>query len=152
LYIRDIRFDAEMIVNLSGLEPNWEILECAEDFSRCRHYAWRHGLLPQTSNLSTRTWLGLQPLEFHDAIGFVIGGKRYKATGTGGNSSYMMRSCQKLPRDVWVSAVVAGNGRRLDVPVANITKKGYTPYPGVTWIYPPTKKIHHETKVWGGKG
>ena len=138
-----------MIVELDEPEPDWTLIECGgpdENWARCRHYAWYHGLQPKTSNLSTQTFLGNRPLEFHDAIGFIIVGKRFKSAGCGGNSNYFNRHGKNFPRDVWVSTVVAGNGRRLDMPVARITKDGYEPLPGVTWIFPPTKANPRKTR------
>ena len=140
-------------VELNSPEPiNWVAIECGESFERCHHYAWYHKLLPRTSNLSTRTWLGLDPLDFRDAIGFIIQGKRYEATGSGGNSDYLRRvSGKNLLPGTWISTVKASNGRRLDIPVAAIksTDKGqkYLPLPGVVWIYPGTKDNPHETLV-----
>jgi hypothetical protein len=132
---------------------NWMTIECGENFERCSHYAWKHDLVPRTCNLATQTWLGNRSLEFHDAIAFIVAGKRYKATGSGGNSDYLRRTGKNFPSNTWVSSVVAGNGRRLELPVAIITSDGtYSPLQGVTWIYPPTKKTHgRETKVWGDK-
>src|SRR5713101_1659792 len=120
---------------------NWTAIECGENFERCSHYARYHNLLPKTSNLSTQTWLGNRPLEFHDAIAFIIQGKRYKATGSGGNSDYLRRAGGKnFPIGTWVSSGVAGNGKRLDMAVAKIGSDGkYTPLPSIMWVYPPTK-------------
>lgn len=147
LYIRDVSHDAEEIVELDGTPADWEKIECGEDFSRCKHYAWKHGLLPKSSNLSTKTWLGILELEFHDVVAFSIGGKRFNATGSGGNSNYLRQMTGKnLPPDTWVSTVLAGNNRRLELPVAKITKHGHEPLPGVTWIFPPTKTNPRETK------
>lgn len=149
MFARDLNHDgAEMIVELDGPEPDWTLIECGgpdENWARCRHYAWYHGLQPKTSNLSTQTYLGNRPLEFHDVIAFIIGGKRFKATDSGGNSNHFNRHGKTFPRDVWVSTVVAGNGRRLDLPVARITKDGYDPLPGVTWIYPSIERMKKET-------
>jgi hypothetical protein len=123
-------------------EINWTAIECGENFERCGHYAWYHNLLPKTSNLSTQTWLGNRPLELHDVVAFIVNGKRYRATGNGGNSNYLRKMTGKnLPPDTWISSVIAGNGRRLEFPVARILQDGkQVPYDGVTWIYPPTKK------------
>lgn len=127
---------------------NWVAIECGEKFERCHHYAWYHKLLPETSNLSTLTYLGLQPLDFRDSVAFIINGKRYAATGSGGNSDYLNRFAKKpLPRNTWIATVKAPNGRRLDVPVATITDQGYKPFPGVTWVWPATKSNPRETLV-----
>jgi hypothetical protein len=145
LFVRDVRAKEDVgIVELTRKMPtkkSWEHIECGENFQRCGHYAHFHGLLPRTSNLSTQTWLGYRPLDFHDAVGFIIGGKRFAATGSGGNSEYLQRSTgARWPRNTWVSSVKASKGKRLDVAVAEILHDGkYIPLPGVEWIFPPTK-------------
>jgi hypothetical protein len=128
---------------------NWTAIECGENFERCSHYAWYHNLLPKASHLGTQTWLGNRPLEFHDAVAFIVDGKRYKATGSGGNSNYLRQMTgENLPPDVWVSSVISGNGKRLEIPVAKITKEdGRVPLPGVQWVFPPTLKTQKETVV-----
>jgi hypothetical protein len=125
-------------INLdSSDEINWTTIECGENFERCSHIAEYHGI---NSPLAMQTWLGKRPLGFHDAVGFIVDGKRYKATGSGGNSDYMGRvRGKRLPSGTWVSSVVAANGRRLDIAVAKVTPEGYIPLPGVTWLYPSTK-------------
>lgn len=156
LYVRDVSHDSEHIVELAAAEqPTWQDIECGEHFERCGHYAWYHKLLPRTSNLSTQTWLERQPLDFHDAIAFVINGKRYKATGSGGSSEFYMTPLARrhgytkaFPRHTWVADVIATNGQRMQFPVASISPEGkYTPYPGVIWIYPPTKNNPNETEA-----
>lgn len=151
LFVRDTGHDAEDIVDLAEPEPDWSLLECGADLSRCGHYAWVHNLLPKTSNLSTQTYLGLRPLEFHDAVAFIINGKRYTNTGSGWSSNYRNEfnarqgDRKRFPRDAWIATVQAANGRRLDVPVATIKGDKRTPAPGVTWVYPPTKNQPCET-------
>jgi len=86
-------------------------------------------------------------LEFHDAVGFIINGKRYASTGCGGNSKYFNCHGRSLPPGTWVATIQAGNGKRIEVPVAKITSEGYEPLPGVIWIYPPTKSNPNETEV-----
>jgi hypothetical protein len=154
MFVRDIRHDAEFIVDLGGPEPSsdkWTEIECggeAENWARCSHYAWYHNLLPKTSNLSTQTWLGNRPLDFHDAVAFVISGKRWASTGCGGNSDYYNRNtATRWPSNAWIASVKARNGKRIDAAVAKITKDGYTPLPGITWIMPPTKNNPTETMV-----
>jgi hypothetical protein len=158
LYVRDNNHKEDVgIVDLLGSEPtkeDWTRMECGENFERCGHYGWAHDLLPRTSNLSTQTWLGNRPLEFHDAVAFIVGGKRLTATGSGGNSevyrtalAWQHGQYRSFPPNTWVASVKARNGKRFDVPVAAITKDGYAPLPGVTWVYPPTKTNPSETAV-----
>lgn len=157
LFIRDIRHKEDAgLVELCGRMPTqkqWYEIECGDDFRRCRHYAWVHGLTPKTSNLSTQAWLGNQPLGMHDAIGFVINGKRYAATGSGGSSDFLNsipsgRRTKLFPRNTWVSTVKARNGHRFDVPIAVIDGGEYKPLPGVQWILPATKN-ESETVIGG---
>ena len=148
LFVRDIGAKEDVVVvDLAGPEPDWVAVECGENFERCGHYAWYHGLTPKTSNLSTQTWLGKRSLEFRDAIAFIIEGKRYKVTGCGRNSNYFNSHGRKFPRDTWVATVQAKNGQRVDIAVAKITGSGYLPFDGVTWVYPPTNDNPIETLV-----
>ena len=149
VFVRDVSAKEDAaVIDLDGEQPNWVPIECGENLERCKHYAWKHNLTPETCNLSTQTWLGNRPLEFRDAIAFLIDGKRHKATGSGGNSEYLRKFGSKnYPSNTWVSTVIAANGRRLEVPVAAITPKGYAPLPGVAWIFPPTKSNPNETEV-----
>jgi hypothetical protein len=157
LCVRDLRHDAESIVDLKGPEPTpeqWRIIECGENFERCSHYAWAHNLVPRTCNLSTQTWLGRKPLDFHDACAFIISGKRYTATGSGGQSDFYNsvshrfgKDFKPFPRGTWIASVKAGNGRRMEFPVAKIDGEKYTPFPGVVWVYPPTQDDPKETMV-----
>ncbi|HXA78710.1 MAG TPA: hypothetical protein VNV41_16365 [Candidatus Acidoferrales bacterium] len=155
MFVRDIRHDAESLIELSEPEPDWAVIECGENFERCSHYAWFHGLTPKTSNLSTQAWLGNREMDFHDAIAFIIDGKRWAATGSGGNSDFYntplarkhMGHSKPFPRNAWVASVRAKNGRRIDAPVAVMVGHDYKPFPGVTWIFPPTKNNPAETQV-----
>ncbi len=145
LYIRDnAHGEAAGIVDLAEPEPDWNVLQCDENWERCSHNAWHHGLLPKTSNLSTRTFLGIQPLEFHDAIAFIIDGKRIAATGSGANSDYL-NSHGRFPHHCWIATVKASDGRRMRLSVASITEHGYKPLPGVAWAMPPTRDNPNET-------
>lgn len=159
LFVVDHRHKTDAgIVDLTAPEPTteeWLRLECGEELERCTHYAWVHFPELKGSNLSTQTYLGKRELDFRDAIAFIINGKRYSSTGTGGHSDFYNRSMfhdrstknlKPWPAKTWIASVKAGNGARKDVPVAKITDdEGYTPYPGVTWVLPPTKDNPAET-------
>jgi hypothetical protein len=130
----------------SEAEINWTAIECGENFERCSHYAWYHNLLPKTSNLGTQTWLGNCPLKFHDAVAFIVDGKRYKSTGSGGDADFLSRTqTTRFPSGTWVQSLVAGNGKRMDIPVAKRTDNGFIPLPNVQWVMPPTKNNPQET-------
>ena len=154
LYIRDQRYREDVaIVDLHGPEPDWKIIECGENLERCGHYAWVHfpelAKGPQ-SNLGTEVYLGRRAFELHDATAFIMNGKRYSNTHCGGRGDFLNRSrrsrYQNLsPSNAWVQTVKAKNGKRMDVPVASLTENGYVPYPGVTWVFPPTKDNPNET-------
>jgi hypothetical protein len=151
LFVRDVSAKEDVaVIDLDGVEPSWVNIECGgeeENWARCGHYAHVHNLAPKTSNLSTQAWLERRPLEFRDAVAFVINGKRYKATGSGGHSDFLRRcGKQNFPPNTWVSTVRAGNNRTLEVAVAKITDQGYLPMPGVSWVYPATKN-NPETMV-----
>lgn len=156
LIVRDVRHDAEGIVDLTSEEiPDWPTIECGgekENWRRCSHYAWYHGFVPKSSNISTATYLGQQELRFHDAIAFIIGGKRYTSTGSGGSAEFLASydpKARKFPRNSWVATLKARNGKRIDFAVAAKDGNDYTPLPGVIWIYPPTRDNPNETFVGG---
>jgi len=131
-------------------EVNWTHIECGEQFERCGHYAWKHfPELEGKSNLGMQTFLGRRPFQMHDAIAFIVNGKRVKNTGCGGDADFLRRShnLPPLPPNTWVATIVYENGRRADVPVALRTPDGEKPYPGVTWIFPPTVVNPKETLV-----
>ena len=150
LFVRDVSAKEDVaVIDLDGDQPNWTVIECGENFERCSHYAWHHKLVPETCNLSTQTWLERRALEFRDAHAFVIDGKLYKATGSGGNGNYFNGHGKLFPRDTWVSTVVARNGKRIDMPVAKIIGNEYEPLPNVVWVFPPTKNNPKETVRMG---
>jgi hypothetical protein len=131
---------------------DWEHIECGADLERCSHYAWVHFPQLKGLNLGTQKFLGREPMELRDAIGFIIDGKRVKNTGSGGDSDYLNRSAWRTsgrthPPNTWIQTVVYGNGRRADIPVALRTSEGTKPFPGVKWIFPPTLVNPKETVV-----
>lgn len=146
MHVIDNRTKATTIVKFDAPEPNWEMVQCGEHLENCTHYAWVH--FPELKgtpmeNLSTATYLGRRPMQFHDAIAVIVKGKRYKLTGSGHNARFGRES--HLPENCWVSSVVARNGRRMDIPTALVNNGVYTPYPGVTLVFPPTKVNTDET-------
>lgn len=162
LYIRDTRHDAEVIVSLDEPEPDWLQITCGETLERCTHCAYIH--FPELigtpmERLGTDTYLGRSDFNFHDTVAVMYGGRRYKMTGSGGNAAYYRRSTtlpigsryaprlkSEIPDNAWISDVLAGNGKRIHIPTALSVKDGYEPYPGVTWIFPPTKHNPNETE------
>lgn len=151
LYVRDQNHKEDAgIVELGEAEPDWGKIECGENLERCGHYAWKHFPELAGCRLGTQTYLGKRPLEFHDTVAFLVAGRRYVSTGCGGNSDYLNGHGKRFPRNVWVATVKTANGRRVDIPVAVVTAEGYRPYPGVVWVYPPTKDNPHETTVEPG--
>ena len=151
LFVHDVSAKEDVaVIALDGEEPDWATIECGEDFERCSHYAWKHNLVPRTCNLGTQTWLGNCPLDFHDAIAFIIQGKRLKNSGSGGDADFgnRMRGT-RYQSGTWVQSLIAGNGKRSEVPVAKRTEKGFVPLPGVQWVMPPTKSNPRETLIGG---
>jgi hypothetical protein len=156
LFIRDISDKEDLPpIDLTGPEPNWEFLECGgpdENWRRCKHYAYKHIPALKDPRIGMKTYLGQEPFEFHNAIAVIVGGKRFKMTGSGGNAAYLRQSGairigEPLPSNAWVSTVIAGNGRRLEIPTAIQENGKFIPYKGVTWVMPPIKTIEHETLV-----
>ncbi len=157
LFIRDIRHKEDLApIDLAGPEPNWELLECGgpdENWRRCSHYAWKHfPELQGTCDLGTQTFLGRAPFRLSDAIGFIVNGKRVKATGSGGDADFLRCTSRhaglpQLPPRTWIATVVHANGKRTDVPVAIRDSEGERPFPGVKWIFPPTLVNPNETVV-----
>jgi len=58
----------------------------------------------------------------HDPVAYVIDGKKYKATGSGGSSDYTRGH---HPRGTWVASLITGNNRRTELPIARQTQNGY---------------------------
>ena len=161
LHVTDVRNNTDAGTVILGNDTDaemWGRIECGQDLERCSHYAWVHFPELKGSNLTTQTWLGRQLFEFHDAYAFIVNGKRYKATGSGGHSDWMFgRLSQSVREEVfashhpcWIASVQAKNGRRLTIPVASIERdrtgrEGYRPYKGVTWVFPPTSVTPLET-------
>ncbi len=146
LFVRDVSAKEDVaVIDLGGEQPKWDVVECGENLERCGHYAWYHKLVPKDCNLSTQAWLERRPLEFRDAVAFIVKGKRYKASGSGGDSDFLnrmnyQRGCYAaFPSRTWVATLIAGNGSRIEVPVAKKTGNEYTPLPGIIWVYPATK-------------
>jgi hypothetical protein len=120
-------------------EISWTTIECGENFERCSHMAWYHGVVPKTCNLGMQTWLGNRPLDpIHDPVAYVIDGKKYKATGSGGSSDYIRGH---HPCGTWVASLVTGNNRRTELPIARyVQHEGRGEYQlldNVQAIYPP---------------
>lgn len=154
LFVRDLNNKEDVaVIDLAGPEPSWEIIECGENFERCHHYAWKHGLLPRTSNLSTQTWLERRPLEMRDAVAVVVDGKRYRVGGSAGDADFLNRSNfhperKPFPSGTWVQSLIAGNGKRIDVPIAKrLPNNKYVPLSNVKWVMPPTVNNPQETIV-----
>jgi len=136
--------------------PDFPVLECGAHFERCCHYAWAHFPAierdgPQ-SRLNTKQYLGLEPLTELDSVcAFLIGGKRYARAGGGVNGRYV-RTMPSLAREIphpdpnaWYESVKLGNGKTKYLPAALFAAEGRIPYPGVTWVFPPTQVNPQET-------
>ncbi len=147
MFVRDLRHKEDVaVVDLTAPEPDWTKIECGENFERCHHLAWAHNLAPRTSNLSTQKWLEREPLDMHDAVAVIVGGKTLKLTGSGGDANYHNRinaqhypGRKRFPSGTWVAACLHKNGHRVELPIAYRTGNEYRPYDGVQWVYPATK-------------
>jgi len=136
----------------SDEEINWVHIECGENFERCHHYAWVHFPQLKGTDIGIQQFLGRAPFRLCDAIGFIINGKRVKATGSCGDADFLRCTSHhaglpKLPPSTWIATVVHGNGKRAEIPVALRGPEGEKPFPGVKWIFPPTLVNSSETVV-----
>ena len=126
-----------VVLNDDTQPVDWTLIECGEGFTRCKHVASYHNV---TSPLSMRTYIGLEPLDpMHDAVAYIIAGKRYTTTGSGGNSDYYNSTRHAgFPPDCWIASLKTTNGHRVELPVARIGKDGhYRLLPNVQAVYPP---------------
>jgi hypothetical protein len=150
MFVRDLNNKEDVaVVDLNGKEPDWAKIECGENWERCHHLAWAHNLVGRDSNLSTQQWLERKPLTVHEAVAVIVGGKTLKLTGSGGDADFYNRTRREsFPSGTWVAACIHKNGRRVELPIAYRTAKGYTPYVGVQWVYPPTQNT--PSQIVGG--
>jgi len=126
------------------------VLECGEQFERCAHCAGAHLPEMKDSALGMQTYLGKEPFVFDDAIAVIIAGRRYTLAGGGHDAAYLADPRFKtLPPNTWVSDVIANNRKKMSLPTATQNNGEFTPFPGVTWVFPPIKTIPHETLVVG---
>ncbi len=127
-------------IELDSSDPvDWDEIQCgkSENWSRCRHVAQYHGI---DSPLSMQAYLGNHPLDpIHDPIAYRINGRTLKATGSGGSADWLNRSAKKpFPNGTWVATLVAGNNRRLEIPIARQVNGEYKLLDNVIAVYPPT--------------
>jgi hypothetical protein len=123
-------------IDLDSDTPDWDEIECgkSEGWSRCHHTAQYHGI---NSPLSMQAFLENHPLDpIHDPVAYRIDGRTYKASGSGGSSDYMNRG--RFPRGTWVASLIAGNNRRVELPVAHLINGEYKLLDNVVAVYPPT--------------
>jgi len=147
-HVGDLRFDQA---------PDFAAIECGEELERCHHYAWRH--FPEIDpegpqrRLGTRQYLGLAPLNSRDdAIAFLTQGKRYARAGSGIHGQYARQwgiAISNPDPHAWYEQVLSDTGDRFYLPVAVLGQREEKPYPGVTWIFPPTQVNPQETRRSG---
>jgi hypothetical protein len=136
----------EPIVTLATNDkPNWTQIECGERFERCGHYAYRH--FPElegtpSGGIGTRAYIGAEPLrDVHDAIAFLVNGRRYEKGGSAWDSGYSMSHSRWTGRkyrgrSLWIHSLRDEDLK--EYPVAVKYSGGMKPYHGVKWIFPPT--------------
>lgn len=148
LYVMDVYHEVTTKVSLDS-EPNWEVMECGENFERCSHYAWKHFPEMLGSNLSTRTYLGYDAPDFHDIIAVTYQGKTYKTTGSGFSASYRRseRIIGPVDSNGWIAMVKARNGRTMYLQTAIVRDGEYLTPAGIEWIVPATKIAPQKTIV-----
>jgi hypothetical protein len=106
---------------------------CGTDFEFCGHYAWVHfAEVDRDNRLSTRQWLGHDPLDIDEAVGVVdASGRRFDVT----------RSGRMTDDGVWIStgAVDADTGEVRDLPTRRLGGDGgWKALPGMTYVLPAT--------------
>jgi hypothetical protein len=157
VHVIDVRHDRKHVGDMNFTEEaNYKVLECGAEFERCTHMAWAH--FPEIDQsgpqaiLSTSAYLGFRPLvDFHYAYAYEIKGKRFLRGGCGINGRYASERFSspiiKNPKSTaWYQTVKVGDVDLGYRPVARIDKNGgYTPWPGVKWIFPPTLVNPQET-------
>lgn len=116
-------------------EPDWDIVECGADFERCPHYASVHfpDIPEESKRLDTTKWLGREPLDVSDAVGYVVKGVAYKPTGSGHR--------ERIGNDYgnrWFESCEDPSGNRVDLPVWESSSGDRKLLRGVKAIYPPT--------------
>jgi hypothetical protein len=118
-------------------EIPWIVIECGENFERCAHIAEYHGI---DSPLAMQTYLGLRPLDpIHDPLAYRIDGKTFRATGSGGNADWLNPFGKRpFPSGTWVASLIAGNSRRLEIPIARRVNGEYKLLDNVVAVYPRT--------------
>lgn len=147
-------------------EPNWDHIECGKEYERCSHVAEAH--FPELSGtsmarLGTDTFLGRESLDSHDICGIQIGERRFSCgsggcAGNDGRGQRVWIACGVTPEEDWFkvsslpkkyrnfSTYFGGGGthypdNRFDMIIGKYDKKGkQVPYPGITYLYPPTCK------------
>lgn len=71
-------------------EPNWERMECGENYEHCCHYAWYHFEEAKGTQVNTAKWLGHEPLEIGDEVGYTLtDGTVVQKGGEGHAEGYM---------------------------------------------------------------
>ncbi len=147
--------DVERVELDNASETNWTHIECGANYERCSHYAWFH--YPELrgtdlDRLGTAKFLGREPMQQRDAIGYILDGIRYKSTGCGCRGGYTahaniparFRRYVHDPR-YWFEDVIGPDGVRISVPVSVSGNDGERPCCGFTWVFPPTLANSNET-------
>jgi hypothetical protein len=131
-------------IELDSNDPvDWDEIECgkSENWSRCHHTAEYHGI---NSPLGMQTFMGNRPLDpIHDPLAYRIDGKTFRATRSGGNADWLNRTGGKaFPTGTWIASLVAGNKRRVELPIARQVNGEYKLLDNVVPVYPPTVREH----------
>lgn len=79
------QWDRIAVVAWDAENPNWEAIECGEDFERCNHYAWRHFPEAKDLRVGTAVWLGRELPSHSDLHALIdnVTGSRLELTGSG---------------------------------------------------------------------
>jgi hypothetical protein len=144
--------DGELIP-VAELPSSPTAIECGENFERCQHRASKH--FPElegtpSGELPMQTWLhGWKTADLtpDNAVAFIISGTRREKGGSAWDSAFGLGINRWAGRkwrghSLWVCSLV---GEVPDWPVAVKYKSGMKPYPGVQWVFPPTRDNPNDT-------
>lgn len=120
--------------------PDWTAVECGRNYEHCQHYAWAHFPEAAGVDISTGKWLGREPLEIRDAVGFILHGEEWTMSGSGSIERVWDRRSGQMNygRRWFASAVRKSDGLKSDIHVWDVFKTAPPkPAKGVRLIYPP---------------
>jgi hypothetical protein len=125
-------------IALHGPEPNYEHLQCGEDYGRCSCLARVHFPVegsPQ-ERLTAKEYMGNEPIgAMSDACAVIINGKRHAWNGIASPADALKADSQI---ENALLAELNMNGEKQFVTVGVSDQGASVPAPGVAWVFPAT--------------